>query len=563
MSTENYWTRVFQRRLQRRRLLSTAGIGGLGLGAAAFVGCGSDDSDDPGTPEGQPGATATAVPTSVPPKDAKYGGTPKVVWETEPVGVFDPHVTASGFVLSNRSMVFNGFYRLDFPNITDYQPELVTTREDVQPGEFIFKVRPGVLLHDESEDVTADLLKWNLERNLTEGKAQAAGFTGSAKGLKAEVIDPETLKITFDPPSVQNIEAFISMGAGITSVVSRAQDQKMGKDFWREPVGTGPFRLTQWEQGSAITYTKWDKYWGKDSENNQLPYADGMQAIDLPDPSVRVLNLQSGQVDLAPISPSDVPTLKGDANVQIVPSGDTRLQFTLNHNKAPFNNLHLRRALNYAIDREPLAEALFGGYGRAAGGIQDNSQWYNPDFKQASFDPDKVKEELSLGGSPDGFKFSAAVLPAGVRRQLAELLQAQLLQFGIEFEILPMESVDYVARLYTTGELDGFFATNVIPGQGQVSGFEGFRDSGTRKDIKSYPELLAITDKIPLTFDVEERKQLIWDAQEMYYQTLAVQPVVVDTPQLYGLRKEWSGMGFVGAIGLAGNYAMYRQLRQA
>lgn len=564
MSSENYWARVFERRMQRRRLLSTAGMGSLGLGAVALVGCGSDDSGSGAPAAGdQSGASATAVPTPVPPKVANYGGTPKVVWETEPVGVFDPHVTASGFVLSNRSMVFNGFYRLDFPNIKDYKPELVTTRENPQPGEFVFKVRPGVLLHDESEEVTADLIKWNIERNLTQGKSQASGFTGSAKGLKVETVDPATVKIVFDPPGVQNVEAFISMGAGITSVVSRAQDTKMGKEFWREPVGTGPFKLSKWEQGSSITYTKWAKYWGKDAESNQLPYADGMVAIDLPDPSVRVLNLQSGQADLAPISPSDVQTLKNDTNVQIVPSGDTRLQFTLNHNKAPFDNLHLRRALNYAIDRKPLADALFGGYGRAAAGIQENSQWYNPAFKQATFDPAKVKEELAAGGAPNGFKFAAAVLPAGVRRQAAELIQAQLKQFGIEWEILPMESVDYVARLYTTGELDGFFATNVIPGQGEVSGFESFRDSGTRKDIKSYPELLAITDKIPLTFEPEARKKLIWDAQEMYYQTLAVQPVVVDTPQLYALRKEWTGLSFVGAVGLAGNYAMYRELRKA
>jgi ABC-type transport system substrate-binding protein len=194
------------------------------------------------------------------------------VWDTEPVGVFDPHITASGFVLSNRSMVFNGFYRWDYPDIKTYQPELVETQENPQPGSFTFKLRTGVKLHDESETVTADLVKWNIERNLEQGKQQFGGFTGSARGLKAEAVDPTTIKFTFEPASVQNVEAFLAMGSGISCVVSRKAAERLGKEFWRTPVGTGPFTLDKWEYGSSITYKKWPQYFLKDKSSNQLPY---------------------------------------------------------------------------------------------------------------------------------------------------------------------------------------------------------------------------------------------------------------------------------------------------
>jgi peptide/nickel transport system substrate-binding protein len=551
---------LWTRRVERRRFLGSVGVAGLGLGAALLAACKKDTTTSGGS---QPGAIVTSAPPSAAPQQAKYGGAPKLVWDTEPVGVFDPHITASGFVLSNRGMVFNGFYRWDYPDIKTNQPELITTQENPQPGAFTFKLRPGVKLHDESEEVTADLVKWNIERNLEQGKQQFGGFTGAAKGLKAEAIDPATIKFTFDPPSVQNVEVFLAMGSGITCVVSRQAAEKLGKEFWRTPVGTGPFTLTKWEYGSSITYKKWPRYFLKDKANNALPYVDEMTVIDLTDPSVRILNLQSGQADMAPIQPSDVQTLKSDANVQIAPSGQTRMQFTLNHNKPPFDNMHYRHALNYAMDRKAIADALYFGYGKPAAGIEENSQWYNKDFQQAGLDEKRVKDELAAAGTPNGFKFSVAVLPAGVRRQMAELIQGQLKKYGIEMEILPMESVDYVSRLYMTGELQGFLATNAIPGQGEASGFEGFRTSAARKDIKDYPELLAITDKIPVTFDKEARKRLIWDAQEMYYKTLSIQPVVVDTPALYAIRKKWAGLAFIGPVGLAGNYPLYREIRQA
>ena len=232
-SRDNYWLRG---RISRRAALRGAAFGLAGLAGAALVGCGGGDDEEStagGSGTATAGATRSATQSAVatPAATVKYGGDARVVWETEPIGVMDPHRVASGFVTPIRYLMYNGFYRRDWDDITVWTPEIVESREDVEPGVFVFKIRPDIPLHDESETVSAELVKWNVDRQTAPGFLYDGGFTGATEGLVVETVDDLTIKFSFSPAKVQNADNFLALGSGLTNIISRAQAEKLGEDL--------------------------------------------------------------------------------------------------------------------------------------------------------------------------------------------------------------------------------------------------------------------------------------------------------------------------------------------
>lgn len=569
MSTfrDNYWLRG---RISRRAALRGAALGLAGLAGAALVGCGSDDEAAPsgGSGTATAGATRSATQSAVatPASTVKYGGDARVVWETEPIGVMDPHRVASGFVTPIRYLMYNGFYRRDWDDITVWAPEIVESREDVEPGIFVFKIRPGIPLHDLSETVSSELVKWNVDRQTAPGFLYDGGFSGATEGLVVETIDDLTIKFSFSPAKVQNVDNFLALGSGLTNIISRAQSEKLGEDFSRDPVGTGPFKFDSWDVGTSMTLKKWDQYFLKDRAGNDFPYLNSIKLINLPEAAVRVLSIQSGEIDQTKIEPRDVPTLKDDPNVNVSLGGGEILCFWLNHTAPPFNNIHYRQAIAHAVDRQALADALWFGTAVPASGYASTSPWHNPNYQPPTYDPERVKQELAAAGTPNGFKFGCAVLPSGARRQTMELMQAQMKPLGIDMEILPMESVDYVERLLRRNppDIDAFFASGANRGDSpSVSGFEGWR-KGSIPSFVDYPELIAVTDKVTATWDLEERKQLIWEAQDVFHTQLAIRPQILDALRPFAMRKEYTGETFfLSGTGRSGNDPDWRHMQLA
>ena len=205
---------------------------------------------------------------------------------------------------------------------------------------------------------------------------------------------------------------------------------------WKTIVGTGPFMLTEYIPGSQIVYVRNPNYFEKDpvgpGKDNQLPYLDALRTLIIPDASTRLAALRTGKVDhqtdLSYLDTAQmmkqVPALK---KIERVGSDGRGTPAMMRTDKAPFNDVRVRRAMVMAVDIKGIRDSLFGGLGSINTYPYDDSKGYHdiylgvddPDLPAStrelfSYNPDKAKQLLKDAGYPNGFKTSILVNSTGI-----------------------------------------------------------------------------------------------------------------------------------------------------
>ena len=178
-------------------------------------------------------------------------------------------------------------------------------------------------------------------------------------------------------------------------VISMEALKKYGKGINENPVGTGPFKFTEWKKDDHITVDAFDGYWGNKPKLQRIVFQP------VPEPSVRALKIQNGEGDVAwPIDPKDAPTLKGQTNTDVLEQAGLNVNMAeFNLNQPELQNKSLRQAMNYAINKQELADKLYSGAGVPEQGVLPPTSWaYNADIKGYPFDPDKAQALLKDAG---------------------------------------------------------------------------------------------------------------------------------------------------------------------
>lgn len=171
-------------------------------------------------------------------------------------------------------------------------------------------------------------------------------------------------------------------------------------NFAQHPVGTGPYKLVSWIQGDQITMTANNSYWrGK-------PPIGGIIWKLVNDASTRVAALEAGQADIAYQVPvQDLAALQSNPNTKVANMVSARVMIAgFNAFQPPFNNVLVRQALNYAVDKKAIIDSILGGYGRQVGSTGSPSEFgYDSKIKPYPYDPTKAKQLLAEAGYPNGF----------------------------------------------------------------------------------------------------------------------------------------------------------------
>jgi peptide/nickel transport system substrate-binding protein len=534
-------------RVSRRAFIRRAGAAGAGLAALGLAACGGDDGGSGQASDGE--RRATAVETAVP-SEVKPGGLMKVVWETEPQGTMDPHKVAGGFSRPMQAAIFEGF--LFKPAGKPAVGMLAEAWETPDPTTFIFKLRQGVKFQDGSA-VSAELAKWNMERSLGTGFINEGGYKGAAKGLTTiEAVNESTIRCTFNQAKVDSLSAFYFIGQNsLTGMASREAVTRLGDRFDRQPVGSGPFILKEWVSDTRMSYDRFPEYWQKDDKGRALPYLDNLQFVSIPDPNVGVVALQRGEVHALMVSPQQALQLESDKSIDLFRRLTPTNIMYFNHSKPPFNNLHLRRAVAFGIKRDEVAKTAYFNQARAnGGGFSEDGDWHDKDFKGQTYDANVVRQSLAAGGMPNGFSFGLAVLPTGPRKTAAELIQAQLKEFGINVELQLMESNEYVQRGLNRGELDSIIAGAGTAGLDETpSGLTSLLQPPWR--IVPTPEQakpgLDIYAKMQTEFDTKARFKLHQEFAQWYWLDFIVRAEVFDEAKIAAQRHEFGGYDWYGS----------------
>ncbi len=277
----------------------------------------------------------------------------------------------------------------------------------------------------------------------------SADTTGAKEWTGIKVLDDHTVQFELEYP----FAPFLTVLTYDSYVVVAPEDaEKWGKEFNFHPVGTGPFAFDKWTHDSILSLKKHDAYWMKDPAGHPLPYADGVELVILPDDTIAYEEFKKGNIDIFPDCPDEVyqevkATLGPKGQFQQRPWLGT-FYWCFNLEKEPFqNNLKLRQALNYAVDRAAVNDVVLNGrYFVATGVLPPGMPGYNADLKGYGYDPEKAKALLKEAGFENGFEVTLQIASNKRQKAIAEAIQGQLANLGITLKI---QEVDKGAHLDT------------------------------------------------------------------------------------------------------------------
>lgn len=296
--------------------------------------------------------------------------------------------------------------------------------------EFTFKLRQGIKFSD-GTDFNADAAIVNLNRmaDQTQGLKRNSLFKMIAKNEK---IDDFTIKVTLSEP----FGAFINTLAHPAALfVSPAALEQYGKEVSQHPVGTGRYVYEGWTPGEQLVIKQNPNYWGGAPEFTSVTFKPVVEN------GTRVAMLQSGDADfIFPVPSEQIASLQGnkDLKVAVNPSIVTRY-ITMNTKKKPFDDIRVRQALNYAIDKEAYAQVVYNGYAKPAVSLIGPNVQFHVAQQPYEYDVEKAKQLLTEAGYPNGFEVSLWSSNSSTLIKATQFIKQQLAAVGVTVNVENME----------------------------------------------------------------------------------------------------------------------------
>jgi len=385
--------------------------------------------------------------------NARSGGTAVVTYQND-VATLDP---AIGYDWQNWSMI-----KSLFDGLMDYKPgttELVKDlAEDYSISEdgtvYTFTLNKGVKFHNGREMKASDV-KYSFERTVNpKTQSPGAGFFASIAGYEAmaegkadslsgiEVVDDYQLKITL---SEANATFLHVMAINFASVVPKEAVEQWGEDFGKHPVGTGAFSLLEWKLGQRLVFQKNPDYF-----NQGLPYLDGITFEVGQDPSVALLRLEKGEVDIAGdgVPPARFLQFRKDPKFKDMLVVGDQLHtgyLTLKTTLAPFDNLKVRQAVNMAISKDRIVRIINGRATPANQPLPPAMPGYDEAYEGYPYDVEGAKKLLAEAGFKDGFDTELYVMNTDPQPRIAQSIQQDLAKVGIRAQIKSLAQANVIA----------------------------------------------------------------------------------------------------------------------
>ena len=332
-------------------------------------------------------------------------------------------------------------------------PELAESWEFTNPTTLVFKLRKGVTFHDGSP-FNAATAAWNFIRMRDHKLARKTVYFVDMEA--AEAVDTSTLRIKLKTPNAGFVRNLAYVAGARVPFLSKAAFDKNG-DQWlqRNAVGTGPFRFKQWIADDRVLLERFADYWDTGADGKQLPYLDSVTCRYIPDPSVSMLDLRAGTVHLLEsVAAKDAATVKADPNLFLMEqpwAGQGYYCGSFNTEAKPFEDVRVRQAANYAIDRAGMAKTL--GHGMATPFAypfwREGALGFDPSVERYDYNPDKAKQLLRDAGYPNGLDVTLLVIKREPEETIAQFMQQSWATAGIRTKLDIQErltTLDMVAK---------------------------------------------------------------------------------------------------------------------
>ncbi len=373
------------------------------------------------------GAGAFALPSSALGQDTpRKGGTLRLAIPYNPAAL-DPMTGRNLPDFDTLYAVFDAL--IDFvPQTLELKPGLAKSWSFSDPKTLVLELVDGVSFHD-GTPFNAEAVKFNLDRYKNDPRSNVKADIATVEGVEVTGKSQVTLKLNRPNAGLPTI-----LTNRIGLIVSPKSVQDKGGNIDRFPVGTGPFKFVSWEDNSSVSLVRNENYW-----KAGLPYLDRIEIKIINELNTAVRAVVAGEADLA-INLQAPQKAIADRSPHVVGRTAPGLVFYgafLNYGRPPLDDVRVRQALNYAINRDEINKIAAVGLGQVSSAVLPKEHWACDPATQNfySYDPGKAKKLLAEAGHPNGLEIESFGWADQLAMQRQEIIISQLAKVGIRVKM--------------------------------------------------------------------------------------------------------------------------------
>lgn len=426
----------------------------------------------------------------------------------EDVSTFDPGwMTSAERELVIMSCLYNGLVKYK-EGSWDVVPDLAESWEISKEGKSVlFHLRKGVQFHKGFGEMTAEDVKFSFERIID--PAIKSPEKGQWEQLDhVEVVDKYTVNLIFKAEKASLFSAVLPMNSGY--IVSKKAVEETGHEkFSKNPVGTGPYELSEWKPKQHIKLSAFDKYFG------DAPAIKKLTFLSIVEDSTCETALKTGEIHVGRSSMINFNSFKKNNDFKVYSKPALKTYWLgMTVNKAPFNVLELRQAFRYAVNVDNIVEASFYGTAEKAKNILPPGvpgAW--ADAPVYSQNIEKAKSLMKKAGKPDGFTVKLFIPANDAERIMAEVIKADAAKAGIEV-IIEVKEIGAFNEAANKGQTDAYiqFYTSTIDPNYIMQWFAGESWNPSQWRNAEFTELIKAGST---EIDAEKRNKIYVDAQKL------------------------------------------------
>lgn len=471
--------------------------------------------------------TPTPSPTTTP-DQPRYGG--KFIGSassspSRPFGVpWEMNPPAHGAAIPVLQMLV---VEDSIPGSGQVHPMLATSWDiniDASPPNIVLYLRKGVKFHD-GTDWNAQAAKWNIDKWIEAKQSYSTSFES------VDQIDEYTIRINLS--HYENTVMNVALAGWNSQMISPTSFEENGIEWARyNPVGTGPFTFVSFERDVSLKYKRFDNYWKEGK-----PYLDELEILIITDPLTKLMAFKAGTIYYVPgRGDKTAADLRDEGYITItqdiaLAGSDTLIPDSGNPD-SPLANKEVRYAIEYAIDKEAIAQGVGLGFMEPAYQLSPtaNKFVYIPGLDERKYNPTKAKQLLEQAGFSDGFTMTITPDPFTTNRDVVVAIKSYLAKVGIQAELNFVEYGAYTDYRYNGWE-NGCLIHKTGVGANGVSGYQSAW-GGTSFPSLKYTEgfLDAIMQSLLTTLPTQENVQ---EVNRIAFDDAMVIPIATSSAQYF------------------------------
>jgi peptide/nickel transport system substrate-binding protein len=444
----------------------------------------------------------------------------RVRWWQDLVSLDPPHIRDS-LATEVGYKIYSTLVRVKSGTFDELVPDLAQRWEVSSDGlVYTFHLRDDAVWHKGFGTVTAEDVVFSLLRHKDEEAAsQFATEASVIKSVKA--LDDHTVQVSMNEAYPGFLLEFLAYRPGF--IVNRRALEELGERYTEAPIGSGAFVFEGWSPRQSVKLVRNDEYYGDAGSFERVTY------VQIPEESVFEVALQRGDVDIGYFLEAEVQArVLNNPGIETVTIPAPRTFYIqLNQAKEPFNNLLVRQALWYALDKELIVEGVLGGQGEVANTMLNSHVFGRANETDYSYDPERAKELLAEAGYPSGFSATLLIYPPYGIPDMAAAVQDMWREVGVEVEIVQREWAQHV-ELRRSGSFDLAIQPmlRLGPDQYLTPTMHSASIPYPNASRFSNSEIDALIDEARVTADDAKRRDLYHEIQRLAQERVPVIPLL-------------------------------------